>query len=252
MDLVDKFFVSDLSLAEEETLDSLLASSGEAAERFAEKAAEAYALFGLPDPEGDSAGKTSTGRKVLVLLVLALALAFGSAFWRHGLNFLNPSSPRGQSLVPSAGLSKALGGKNKAPLPAASSLSGSSTESSMKSGLSEKPGALSATENQSEGAVSTQRIAPTLAPPAGVPQAKVHSRLRISVNIGQDGPVTVEILGATGLKVKNLYSGFLPAGNYSFSWDGKLEDGQRAPPGDYRIETQSGATVQTQDFSIQK
>jgi hypothetical protein len=82
-DLVDKFYSADLSESEEEALDGLLASSLEAADRFAEKASQAYARYGLPDPDSKP-GPNSGWRKGLGFLALLIALAGGYLWWRAG------------------------------------------------------------------------------------------------------------------------------------------------------------------------
>jgi hypothetical protein len=40
-----------------------------------------------------------------------------------------------------------------------------------------------------------------------------------------------------------LYVGMLKPGEWTFEWEGQLEDGSPASPGIYEVETQSGPTV---------
>src|SRR5579862_532187 len=82
VDLVDKFYLADLSESEEEALDVFLASSPEAAGLFADKAAEAYARYGLPDP-GVTKGPGFSSRWSLGFLALVLVLMAGYGWWRR-------------------------------------------------------------------------------------------------------------------------------------------------------------------------
>jgi hypothetical protein len=92
-----------------------------------------------------------------------------------------------------------------------------------------------------------------MAPPQSpVPTEKGYSRLKIDLVISQNGPVTVRILDSSGVEVKNLYSGPLTAGTYAFTWDGKLDNGNSAPPGKYQIESLGGQGTQTREFWIEK
>src|SRR5580698_10179419 len=80
--------------------------------------------------------------------------------------------------------------------------------------------------------LQSQASAPhEMAPPQSpVPTEKGYSRLKIDLFISQSGPVTVRILDAAGADVKDLYSGPLKAGTYAFTWDGKLDNGNKAAP----------------------
>lgn len=238
-DLTDKFFKADLSQDEEEALDALLASSPEAAGRFADKAAEAYARFGLPEAGASSGPGPMPGwRFRLGTLAFALALVAGLGWWRHGpgkaaWNFQGNQPPAAGS--PSVRLSAGVSPAGK-------------TESSKAPDSNEKPGDFQHANGEKPLLEAPSRTSGI----PSVPGSKTYSQLKISVEIRQEGPVTVEILGADGATVKNLFNGALPAGKYDFTWDGKLEDGRPASPGNYRLETRSGPTVQTQEFSIEK
>lgn len=231
-DLVEKFFKEDLTSEEEESLEALLASSPEDAGRFADKAALAYDRFGLPDPENppESSPKPGWGLR-LTALAFVLALMAGLGWWRH---------------VP--GKAAGITQKNRQPAltstyaPAPALNAGSPVEKSGPEDL---------------GLPTSQEGAPAKVP-SGAPgpplasKTRTYSQLKIGVEVREEGPVTVEILDSTGVTVKNLFTGSLPAGSYAFTWDGKLADGRPAPPGNYRIETRSGPSVQTRDFSIEK
>ena len=252
-DLVDKFFTVDMSFGEEEALDELLASSPEAANRFAEKAAEVYARYGLPDLGPDSnPGKNAGWRVRLGLLFFALALAGGLGWWRHSRNGETSSAAPALSLSnPSVGLKAAA-----------------SSEVSLEKSKAKKevvPDSLPITKNP-EGLsgsrvpdsfpvqavpISMNGTRPAGSPPQDFSPAKGYSRLKIKVAISQAGPVTVCILDSHGANVKEVYAGYLPAGESSFTWDGKRDDGRKALPGGYQIKTLSPGQVQTQAFQIE-
>ena len=243
-DLVDKFYEGDLTPAEEESLDLLLESSPEAADRFAKRAAEAYARYGLPDmgPESNP-GQGFGWRLRLEMLALVLTLTAGYGWWHHRQSVSSNVSaesqaPAVESRSTKPALAKPSGGREAGENPSEKLL-----PQSQKAGLSK------AGENQALEGNPVPAVGPASKAPGAGGKA---SRLRIMVEIGQEGPVTVEILDAQGARVKSLFNGALPSGSYSFSWDGKLEDGRKALPGQYRIETHSGSTVQTQEFSIEK
>ena len=81
-DLVEQFYKGELSEAEEEALDQLLASSPEAADRFARIAASAYNRYGLPGAPKGFLG--FWGLKIVVALVsAAVFLTAGYHYW-HG------------------------------------------------------------------------------------------------------------------------------------------------------------------------
>ncbi len=236
-DLVEKFFTADLTDSEEEALDSLLASSEEASGRFAELAAKAYQSFGLPDPGGDTP-KSSGWRKPLSLIVLALFLLAGLKVWRSR----ESRSDLSQASAPSVSLPS-----HKVRLEK------SGTQKTVEKVL---PNKLS---NEEPSAATSGKTAETMAAsplpllaetPALTPAPKAHARLRINLAIGQSGPVTVRILDATGLEVKDLYRGNLAAGTYAFVWDGKLDNGRTASPGQYHIQTLDGTQNEVKDFWI--
>lgn len=281
-DLVDKFYSVDLSPGEEEALDDLLSSSPEAANRFAEKAAEAYSRYGLPDLGPHShPGKNSWWRLRLGLLFFVLVSGGGFGWWRHHQNTENPSPEASgiQASVPASGLSGLKPGRSDSVIEKTITLSrppqtadpdAQGKKDSPIGKLKGKSGTLSDSPSRQPEGFSGSR-APLSGPPptAGQesksleagnlsplpqdhPATRGYARLKINVDISQAGPVTVCILNSAGIKVKDLYAGTLPAGERSFTWDGKLDDGRKAQPGSYRIETHSGNQVQTQDFQIEQ
>jgi hypothetical protein len=291
-DMVDKFFLMDMSESEEEALDQLLASSPEAASRFSEKASEIYARYGLPDLGPDSTpGKNFWWRLRLGLLAFVLILAGGYGWWCNRW--------AGKSPLP-GNLSHSGGNERPSLLPARPGFSASTVSAPANAAQPGKPipsqgpevltknhSGLNAVEDEniqrpSSGAAgfpdyslavssrvptfpagSIQVASSNLPAPAAVsnemsppqspvPTEKGYSRLKIDLVIGQSGPVTVRILDSSGADVKNLYSGPLTAGTYAFTWDGKLDNGSIAPPGKYQIESRGGDGAQTREFWIEK
>lgn len=94
-------------------------------------------------------------------------------------------------------------------------------------------------------------------PPLQIPQrltgtSNVGNRLSVVVDLDKPAPVEVCILDLQGQRVRALYQGVLPSGQWSIHWDGLLSDGTQAPAGEYHIRVQSGSTQMTKDVSIEK
>jgi flagellar hook assembly protein FlgD len=84
--------------------------------------------------------------------------------------------------------------------------------------------------------------------PAG--GAREVQRLSVAVKLESAGLVSVRVYDAMGREVRTLHAGVLEAGTWSFTWDGKAEDGSPASPGRYRLETRSGATTLVKDLEV--
>ena len=94
-----------------------------------------------------------------------------------------------------------------------------------------------------------------LAPPPAVPEpvtaeTREGNRLNVVVDLDAEAPVKVRVLNSQEKSLRVLYEGTLQAGRWSLKWDGKLEDGSRAPAGDYRIEVESGSHRMVRTVSI--
>jgi hypothetical protein len=263
-DLIDKFYSADLSESEEEALDGLLESSQEAAEKFAQKAAEAYARYGLPET-GPEEGLGMGWRRGRVFLGLALVLLGGLGLWRSGwigkiYSTFNPPDlpvsvvyplpkeiPAGPTLTADSSSSKGFTQKEKTQSTTAVS-TGPGLENSLNSHPQADGTLQVASTNLPQQSAGPNGLQP---PPASSGPAPGHSRLKIDLAIAQSGPVTVRILDSTGEDVKDLYRGALAAGTYAFTWDGKLDGGKTALPGKYQIQTLGPAGTQVRDFWIQ-
>ncbi len=60
-----------------------------------------------------------------------------------------------------------------------------------------------------------------------------------------EAPVSVEIYGASGARVRSLFNGTLPAGRYEIPWDGRDDAGRKVAAGVYVALARTGAGVTT-------
>jgi FlgD Ig-like domain len=210
-DLIEEFFRRDLSEAEQEALNRLLAESPDAASRYENLLEQNYLATGLPLPRlpkglqtlrFPGGGGLASGSLWIKILAVSAAAA-GAALWKFWPH------PRPEVRVPAAQTA-----------PAAPSL----------------------------GDASRTASAPVQPQPA--PPSEEGQELSVVVESPQTALVTVRILDAAGREVRALYTGFVRPGRWSFQWNGMLSDGQPAPAGDYRIDVQSGASHQTKDIRI--
>jgi hypothetical protein len=86
--------------------------------------------------------------------------------------------------------------------------------------------------------------------PKSVSPTATGEELSVVVGAQEKTLVTVRILNHEGGEVRDLYTGFIQPGHWSFQWDGDLSDGVPAPAGEYQIDVQSGALHQTKDIQI--
>lgn len=89
-----------------------------------------------------------------------------------------------------------------------------------------------------------------LVQPQKVDPTATGEELSVVVLAQEKTLVTLRILDSGGKEVRNLYTGFVQPGHWSFKWDGDLSDGVPAPPGDYQIDVQNGALHQDKDIRI--
>jgi hypothetical protein len=86
--------------------------------------------------------------------------------------------------------------------------------------------------------------------PQQVGATAVGEELSVMVGAQEKTLVTVRILNHEGREVRDLYTGFVQPGHWSFQWDGELSDGVPAPAGDYQIDVQTGDLHQIKDIQI--
>lgn len=100
------------------------------------------------------------------------------------------------------------------------------------------PPALSSAANQQKGrangvpspgsvtAYSTRKVGPL---------TQEGTSLRVAIETEKTRKVSVTLLEPTGLLVRHLYEGVLPAGEHYVDWDGKDDAGNQVLPGDYTV-----------------
>jgi hypothetical protein len=223
-DLIDKFFRTDLTEAEESALGEMLRSSDEAAQRFGRLSEEAWRRFGLPDPDAPASGAPAPAApdaSLLAVKLLGAALALfmgvgGWVVWKAG------TGPAPTPAVPMT-----------APEPPAAA-----------------PEEIAA-PGPSEDAATRPARSPG-APPVGegTTDHKSYKLIKVVVNQAAEGQVVVRVLGPSGDEVKRLYQGRLAEGRWSFGWDGRAEDGTAALPGTYSVEIRSDAGVLSREVVV--
>ena len=67
----------------------------------------------------------------------------------------------------------------------------------------------------------------------------------IRFSLPQTGPASLDILDATGRRVKRLHGGTLAAGPWAFDWNGRNESGRPVASGVYFARLQAGAVART-------
>lgn len=219
--LLEEYFKRDLTEAEEEQLAQWLSSSQENAQRFTALMETHYRGMGLSEPDWAEGPlpkffpKAKSSPLWILLLVffafLLTVLASSSRFWRM----------KGQA-------SPALG-SSALSSPAAD---GAATSASLK-------------KNPDLG-----RTAQRLAHPGAKPEGKVYDELSVVVDNPGAGLATVKVLDPNRSEIKILFAGILPAGQRTFTWDGKGENGLVSPPGLYYLEVTSGANVLRKEIHL--
>jgi len=56
---------------------------------------------------------------------------------------------------------------------------------------------------------------------------------QISFSVNQQSEVSLDVFNVLGQKVKSLYSGTIPAGDYTVEWDGTANNGKSVASGIY-------------------
>jgi hypothetical protein len=218
VDLIKEFFERELNEAEAESLGDLIRESPEEALRFEGLLASHYLATGLPSPQLPSSllklpgtpGGWGSAGGLKILLLLGAA-GLGFLAWK-----LWPSSttvPSSQTPAPAVLSTSPVAPVGALPHPA----------------LAAKPLP-----------VEPQEVGPTAE----------GEELSVVVGAQEKTLVTVRILDQTGREVRDLYTGFVQPGHWSFQWDGELTNGVPAPAGNYQIDVQSGVSHQAKDIRI--
>jgi hypothetical protein len=213
VDLVQEFFIRELSEAEQAALSKLLESSPDAALSYERMLKQHYLATGLPQPTlprglqnlphpGGLGPAGWSGAAKLLLVVLA---AGGAALWKFW--------PAPQAEVPVTVQPKAASPALSQPV-----------QTAVKRLLPVKPEPVSAGQEGQE--------------------------LSVVVDAPQKALVTVRILDSGGKEVRALYAGFVEAGRWDFQWDGRLDNGEAAGDGEYHIDVQAGSAHMSKDIRI--
>jgi hypothetical protein len=220
-DLVKAFFERDLSPIEEQSLDSLLESSPQDAFRLLETAKMLYSQTHLPSPENQAdkfVFSTNLFRTKLFWSLLASCAIAGALWWEFS-KIQPPAAAR----------------------PVVSTFA-DPTFRVLKPAIELKPKNI---EPKSLLSSPTKPVQPQIYNPE-----KKYDGLSLIVNQTAPGLMTARVLDATGNEVRLLFANLLSAGQWTFSWDGREQDGRLAPSGTYEVEIQSGNTVLRKGIKI--
>jgi hypothetical protein len=89
---------------------------------------------------------------------------------------------------------------------------------------------------------------------APVPAGKGYAQgelLSVRVALARSEMATVEVVDAGGRRVRRIFSGLLKAGDWAFSWDGKLDGGGKPQSGTYSIVLKAGGATQRRSLVIE-
>ncbi len=276
LDLVEQYFLRDLTEDEKIALDELLERSPEAAGLFQERAGAVSPPRSLPEiqlppplppPEAaglfqERAGAVSPPRSLpelklppslpppkrgviplsLWLWVLAGYVLLAAAFWfwsrNHDIHWPWSLSEPVASSGPADSPAQEIPKTASRGLvsPLANEIV-TDNDAALAMGVPPTP------EDEPNDGV-TPVPASALSPNSGNPG------LRILVERPMPGLVTVTVLDSAGDEIRTLYNGTLQAGRWAIDWDGRLADGNKAPIGAYALLARSGSKDQKQEVWI--
>jgi hypothetical protein len=211
-DLIQEFFNRDLTEAEQESLSKLLEGSPDAALRYEALLEQNYLATGLPQPTLPEG-----------LQSLPQPGNGSIPWWTGSVKFV------AVGLV-AAGIALWKFWPEPKPVPPLST---------------QQVPALPAARP-----AEPEAIRPLPIRPSAAQTAQEGQELSVLVDVPRKALVTVHILDEGGAEVRNLYTGFVETGRWTFRWDGLLENGETAKSGQYRIDVQSGAAHQSKDIQI--
>jgi hypothetical protein len=215
-DLIKEFFERELTEAEAESLGKQLQQSPEDALRFESGLEQHYLATGLPIPQlpkglGVLPGTGGMGAGGWIALATTVILAGSVLIWKFW-----PQAPV------------------EAPLKAVND--SLSTAQPVKS--------------LAHIAAAVKPVLPAAVVPQPVESTAEGEELSVVVGAQVQSLVTVRVLDSKGQEVRDLYTGFVQPGHWSFHWDGELTNGAPAPAGNYQIDVQNGAHHQTKVIRI--
>jgi hypothetical protein len=79
-----------------------------------------------------------------------------------------------------------------------------------------------------------------------------NPEVSVRFTVDADGPVTLRVVDASGRLVTTLVDGYLGAGSYTQSWDGRDASGTAMASGVYLFELRAGALTETRKAVLAK
>jgi hypothetical protein len=241
-DLLQAYFERDLTAAEEGHLARILQESSEAASQFAALAEKEYGQSGYPKPR---APRHWSRARSLAWLGLQLAVAAGLGWWVWRCQQAGPVSPAGTSSAPAISLQPAGNGETEAPV--SRPPSGQETRPRVYAPAAKKASKPPLDIYNEEAAEETRPQPARL--DVGV---EAGNHFKMVVELGKNAPVDLGITDSSGRPGRTLYRGNLYAGRWSFEWDGRLGDGQKAAPGRYKVNLAAGQENLSRWVEIEK
>lgn|GEM_PF-3235002 len=245
IDLVEEYFKRDLNTAEEAQLAKLLAASPEAALKLAEGMTALYRQGGQADPLWperplpESRWK-GAGTWIKLGLLVLLNLVFISL-----LVFL-----MGRFLKVRATLPAAPDTVEIVPMKEEPSAAQSTGTLARKKNPPARPSAHSPVPSQ---AVSLA-VPPNAQSQPALPNlpniGRQFEQLSVIVDNPQEALATVKVYDSGHTLVRHLFTGILPSGKQTLTWDGKTDQGEPAPSGTYQLELQSGEKLIRSEIHI--
>lgn len=273
-DLIEKYFKEDLTEAEDQALEELLATSEEGAERLVATAEKAYYRYGFPTPHLPGApGASSEGGSFFKpwMILLALGVAAVLLLWRapgtglgEKIAFLKDATMTrfgGSTLTPEGAPSTRPVSNNKGPKKLAP------MDASTQTFPAEKPVPDASSQGKAPAGEMGKRTSPVdrepIAPVQNVQTQQIvtpfnleespsrkYSGISVEVKRSEPGQVAVRVLDMSGLEVTPLFNGNLATGRWIFEWDGQLGNGSHVKPGYYQVEVRSGFYVGRKNIHI--
>jgi hypothetical protein len=88
------------------------------------------------------------------------------------------------------------------------------------------------------------------APEAPPPASRRGHQLRVLLHLAGGGPVRVSVLDDTGHLKRELFQGYLSAGEHALPWNGQDDAGQPVAAGKYRVLVASGGHTMEQTLKV--
>jgi hypothetical protein len=235
IDLVEEYFKRDLNATEEAQLAKLLAASPEAALKMSEGMAGLYRQGGQAEPSWPERPlPTGWWKGAGPWIKLSLFALLNLGLIALGVHLL-VALLQTRTEVPAAAVTVEY-----APLSEVKP-----RHKTTRGALS--PKALPAPTGNSASAPLPSAPSNPLPAPQTAPALPIIGRqfeqLSVVVDNPQEGLATVKVFDSGHNLVRRLFTGILPAGKQTFTWDGRTDQGGTAASGTYSLEVQTGDKV---------